>query len=1264
MRMKREMGQWSRWILLLIYICILLLTLFFWMPDKQAAEVEAAAAAAVTAVAAPTYVGGVIAHDTVWTAAGSPYIVVEDILVPAGVRLTIAAGVEVRFTRIDVAKPHTRRAVLRVRGFLEAEGTAHQPVVFTLEEGAAIGDWGGIWLDGEQSGALLSQVRILYAERGIYASGSGASLRLQDSQLSHNLTAVHLEGGMDHQVAYCEITHNEYGIYASEAAGVVEYNAINNNSWGIYNAASAGMHIRHNDIKSNTFGIVHDGGSESFISGNDFSIMRANDFALLVRSGHPAILAGNNFLFDDAVAREPGAVFWYIYNEGPDDVEAGGNWWDTVDTEVIAAYIYDKRDEPHLGLVNFLPIADSLLPGAGSGIYKLRLNILPVVPCSPNGDQVAEYCQVSFTVNKDALVTAEVVDVVGEVIRQLTPILAEPGVVQTFSWDGKGKVAVGGSGGSGGSDGGSGGGGGGSEGPLTVPDGRYMLRLVATATENGEVVEGEAELIVDCTPPELVWDEPPAAGVGHFAELMLAGKVRDEIAGPPDVHLSINDGEEMVLVTTPDSGGGTGNSGGADWHVFAERLFLPVGEWRIVVEAKDRAGNRMRQEISGEYRPLLTIGAPPLTNEKTLFVAGEISGPGIVLVEVILRDALGESFAGSVEIQAAPPPGGHPVTFSIPTPFTLAEGTNLVTAFGWDADGHLLGTSIATVVYDPYSGRSAKHTFPPGTTMISLPLQPDSPGGGDSLGGWDSADGGEISPVTALALPEGAAGYFDLASWQLVEGKRRYVRYSEEPHLLAPVQLGQGYWLKLEPAAFPAGHQVELVGTLADDRKPFLLSLQRGWNLIGCPYLAAVNWSEVLVMLPEGGEALPWAQAVAVGWVSPGLWGYQGGGYVMQDTCTPWYGYWVKSRLSLTLIIPPPVKAAAAGVGAEAVAATQRPTGLFSWLSALSSAIRTSTVSTVAPATSTALMPWKQELTPPSWKLNLRAEAGGFRDSDNYCGVVAGAVAGVEAVAVTDAGMEAGAETGAEAVLKAGVEAGLEAGAEAAITPASLWHWEEPPLFESGISLYFLTPDGAAMATDFRSAGAYPDQKYEWQVRVLAGSGEQVRLSWNWLDMHLLPQSVKLTMKDTATGAEWTLLPGGSYTYTPQTPGEIRHFVLTASSRPSQLFTDLQVYPNPWTGNGSIKLSLHMHSAAEVSAGIYDVSGRLRHRLYGRAAGSGRYIISWDGRQAAAAGGGGGADSMGSNAGKYLPNGLYQIKVVARAGEQVTVATERLVIWR
>src|SRR5262245_11252991 len=96
---------------------------------------------------AQTNVSGGIYANATWTLAGSPYIVVDTIVVFPGVTLTIDPGVTVKFN-------NNKRLEIR-QGALIANGTAADSITFTSSSGfPSIGIWDKVWLNG---GTMISQ---------------------------------------------------------------------------------------------------------------------------------------------------------------------------------------------------------------------------------------------------------------------------------------------------------------------------------------------------------------------------------------------------------------------------------------------------------------------------------------------------------------------------------------------------------------------------------------------------------------------------------------------------------------------------------------------------------------------------------------------------------------------------------------------------------------------------------------------------------------------------------------------------------------------------------------------------------------------------------------------------------------------------------------------------------------------------------------------------------------------------------------------------
>ena len=133
---------------------------------------------------AATTVGGTLASDTTWTIAGNPYTVTSNLLVPAGVTLTIDPGVNIYF---DPTDPGTGGPIeFVVSGLLVVNGTAASRV--TLSPSAnngygtgSIGAWVGIRISG--GAATIHYAEIGGAMHGVQALVPGTGVSITHSHI-------------------------------------------------------------------------------------------------------------------------------------------------------------------------------------------------------------------------------------------------------------------------------------------------------------------------------------------------------------------------------------------------------------------------------------------------------------------------------------------------------------------------------------------------------------------------------------------------------------------------------------------------------------------------------------------------------------------------------------------------------------------------------------------------------------------------------------------------------------------------------------------------------------------------------------------------------------------------------------------------------------------------------------------------------------------------------------------------------------------------
>ena len=139
----------------------------------------------------------------------------------------------------------------------------------------------------------------------------------------------------------------------------------------------------------------------------------------------------------------------------------------------------------------------------------------------------------------------------------------------------------------------------------------------------------------------------------------------------------------------------------------------------------------------------------------------------------------------------------------------------------------------------------------------------------------------------------------------------QYYLYEWDGQYSVPVgvEVGKGYWLGL-----PEGGRMDVDGLLVDRTKPYVLSLARGWNMIGDPFNVPVDWARTKVC--RCGDTLSVSQAAAQGWVMDALYSYSGGNYVLASTLRPWRSCWFpvmvdSCKLLLAPSSGPPAKVAA-----------------------------------------------------------------------------------------------------------------------------------------------------------------------------------------------------------------------------------------------------------------------------------------------------------------------------------------------------------------
>ena len=272
-----------------------------------------------------TEVSGIIASDTVWTLAGSPYIVTGNVLVQSGVQLSIEPGVQVRF--------NAERA-LQIDGELLARGTNDSPITFTSNVGTSPGDWGYILFsdsstdatyDGSGnylSGSIIQYAIIEYAG-GANVSDNGA-VRISASSpcIDHNTirynqaNGIHVWNNAGPHITYNSIVDNgvvgvvnALGISVWESTATISHNTVaRNTNTGIgFRVYNNGI-ISHNTVFDNAGMGISNYGSATI---NNNTVFGNTGTGISISYGPHTV--SDNVVRDNIVAGDYGGIAAYGY---------------------------------------------------------------------------------------------------------------------------------------------------------------------------------------------------------------------------------------------------------------------------------------------------------------------------------------------------------------------------------------------------------------------------------------------------------------------------------------------------------------------------------------------------------------------------------------------------------------------------------------------------------------------------------------------------------------------------------------------------------------------------------------------------------------------------------------------------------------------------------------------------------------------------------------------------------------------------------------
>jgi parallel beta-helix repeat protein len=355
------------------------------------------------------YGDAVLALDTIWQ---GRIEIDGTIRVPEGSRLIILPGTLVEIKRRNTSGGLIGENGLLIQGLLIAKGTKEHPIVFRSgEKTKHRGDWDAInIMNSDIAQNLVEYCQIEDAYRGLHFHFSNVAIKesvfrnnfraVQFQESVAEITGNHIYGnksgvqGRDSEITFERnivsdnfsginflrstlvarkntiVDNEKEGLRVREGFPTVEANLIDGNRFGLLDADSLYGRFNSNVVMHNLeTGILLKGTdavevSENFIQDNGWTGIAVQDSRAVIRGNivsqngergigvttSSGIITGNNFTRNGLYA---------VIVEGTADISAPMNWWGDTD---INRVIFDKKDDPTRGRVNYSPSSDNAIP--------------------------------------------------------------------------------------------------------------------------------------------------------------------------------------------------------------------------------------------------------------------------------------------------------------------------------------------------------------------------------------------------------------------------------------------------------------------------------------------------------------------------------------------------------------------------------------------------------------------------------------------------------------------------------------------------------------------------------------------------------------------------------------------------------------------------------------------------------------------------------------------------------------------------------------